>query len=67
MSGLCQICLAWGRICSVKQEYTLRKRRSGAKTMNLGPDKLIACKLNTTDLREIKETTRSKLNTRNHT
>jgi hypothetical protein len=35
--------------------------------MNLGPDKFSACKLNTIELREIKETTRSNLNTRNHT
>jgi hypothetical protein len=67
ISGLC-----W--ICSVKQEHALgldkqeqQKSRSGAKTMNLGLDKLTTCKLNTIELREIKETTRSNLITRNHT
>jgi hypothetical protein len=35
--------------------------------MNLGPDKLTTRKLNTIELREIKGTTRSNLNTRNHT
>jgi hypothetical protein len=34
---------------------------------NLDPDKLTAYKLNTIELREIKGTTRSNLNTRNHT
>jgi hypothetical protein len=43
------------------------KNRSGAKMMNLGPDKLTSCKLNTTELRENKGTTRSNINTRNHT
>jgi hypothetical protein len=35
--------------------------------MNLGPDKLTACKLNTIELREIKGITRSNLITSNHT
>jgi hypothetical protein len=35
--------------------------------MNLGPDKLTTHKLNTIELREINGTTRSNLNTRNHT
>jgi hypothetical protein len=35
--------------------------------MNLGPDKLTACKINTIELREIKGTTRSKINSRNQT
>jgi hypothetical protein len=35
--------------------------------MNLGPDKLITCKLNTIEFREIKGTSRSNLITRNHT
>jgi hypothetical protein len=35
--------------------------------VNLGPDRLTACKLTTLELREIKGTTRSNLNTRNHT
>jgi hypothetical protein len=35
--------------------------------MNLGPDKLMACKLNTIELREIKGTSRSNINSRNQT
>jgi hypothetical protein len=35
--------------------------------MDLGPDKLMACKLNTKKLRENKRITRSNPNTRNHT
>jgi hypothetical protein len=45
----------------------LWKSRLGAKTMNIGPDKLTTYKLNTIELREIKGTTRSNLITRNHT
>jgi hypothetical protein len=41
--------------------------RSGAKMMNLGPDKLKTCKLNTIELKEIRRTTRSNLIARNHT
>jgi hypothetical protein len=61
MSGL------GGQICPVKQEHMMQKSRLGAKTMNLGLDKLTACKLTTLELREIKGITRSDLNTRNHT
>jgi hypothetical protein len=35
--------------------------------MNLGFDKIMPCKLNTIELREIKGTVRNNLNTRNHT
>jgi hypothetical protein len=56
MSGL-------GRICPVWRQ----KSRSRAKMVNLGPDKLTTCKLNTRELRENKGTTRNNLNTRNHT
>jgi hypothetical protein len=35
--------------------------------MSLGPDNLTTCKLNTIELREIKGTTISNLNTGNHT
>jgi hypothetical protein len=35
--------------------------------MNLGPNKLTACKVNTIELREIKGTNRSNLNYRNQT
>jgi hypothetical protein len=67
MSGLGQICLAWGRICPIKQEYTQQKSRSGAKTMNLGLDMLTNCKLNTIEFREIKGATKSNLNSSNQT
>jgi hypothetical protein len=43
------------------------KIRSGVKTMNLDPDKLTACMLNTIELRKIRRTTRSNLMTMNHT
>jgi hypothetical protein len=43
------------------------EKEIGSKMMNLGPDKLMTCMLNTIELREIKGTTRSNLNTRNHT
>jgi hypothetical protein len=48
-------------------KHALWKSRSGAKMINLGLNKLTAAKLNTIELREIKGTTRSNLNTRNHT
>jgi hypothetical protein len=35
--------------------------------MNLGPDKLTACKLNMIELRQIKGITKSNLNSRNQT
>jgi hypothetical protein len=35
--------------------------------LNLDPDKLMTCKLNIIELKEIKGTIRSNLNTRNHT
>jgi hypothetical protein len=66
MSGLGRICPVWGRICPVKLDLALQKNRSKAKMMNLGPDKLTTRKLNIIELREIKGTTRSNLNTRNH-
>jgi hypothetical protein len=67
MSELGRICLVWGRICPVKLDLTLWKSRLGAKMMNLGPGKLMVCKLNTKKLRENKGTTRNNLNTRNQT
>jgi hypothetical protein len=60
MSGLCRICL-------VKLDLAQQKSRLGAKMINLGPDKLMPCKLNTIELIEIRRTTRSNLITRNHT
>jgi hypothetical protein len=69
-----QICLAYagyvwfvGRICPIKLDLALQKNRSGDKMMNLGPDKLTTCKLNTMELRELRRTIRSNLITRNHT
>jgi hypothetical protein len=35
--------------------------------MNLGPDKLMTCKLNTIEFKEIRRTTRHNLIARNHT
>jgi hypothetical protein len=67
MSGLGWIFTVWGRICLVKLDLVQRKSRPGAKTMNLGPDKLTTCKLSTKKLRENKGTPRNNLNTRNHT
>jgi hypothetical protein len=67
MSGLGWICSVLGQICLVKLDHALRKSRSGSKMMSLSSDMLTACKLNTIELREIKVTTRSNLNTRNHT
>jgi hypothetical protein len=61
MSGL------GGRISLVKLDLMLRKSISGAKTMNLGPDKLTGCKLNKIGLMEIWRTTRNNLIIRNHT
>jgi hypothetical protein len=60
MSGLC-------RICSGNLDLTLWKSRLGAKMMNLGPDKLMTCKLKTIELRGIKGTNRRNLIIRNHT
>jgi hypothetical protein len=56
-----------GWVCLVKLDLTLQKSRPRAKIMHLGPDKNTAHKLNTIELREIKGTTRSNINTRNHT
>jgi hypothetical protein len=67
MSGLRLDISGLGQICSVKLDLALWKSRSGAKTMNLGPDKLTVHKLNTIEVREIKGTTRSNPNTRNDT
>jgi hypothetical protein len=57
--------LCW--ISSVKLDLMLWKSRSGAKMMNLGPDKHTTCKLNTIELREIRRIIRSNLITSNHT
>jgi hypothetical protein len=67
MSGLCRICLVWGPAISSQTELALQKNRSGVKTMNLGPDKLTAYKLNIMKLRELRRTTKSNTITRNHT
>jgi hypothetical protein len=62
-----RICLALGQICPVKLDLRLRKSRSGAKMMNLGPDKLTTSEQDTIEHTEIRGTTRYNLNTRNHT
>jgi hypothetical protein len=67
MSELGQICPTWGSDMCEKTGSHTAESRSGATTMNLGPDKLTTCKLNTIELREIGRTTRSNLITRNHT
>jgi hypothetical protein len=67
MSRLVWICLVWGRICPVTKNFKQWKSRLGAKTMCLGPDKLTISKLDNIKLREIMETTRSNLNSRNQT
>jgi hypothetical protein len=67
MSGLRSDMSGLGRIRPVKQEHTLQKSRSEAVTMNLDPDKLTSCKLNTIELKEIKGITRSNINSRNQT
>jgi hypothetical protein len=43
------------RICLIKPDLAQQKSTSGAKTMNLGPDKLTTCKLSTKKLREKRE------------
>jgi hypothetical protein len=67
MYGLGQICPVRGQIWLVKLDLAQWKSRSGAKTMNLGPNKLTTCKLSTKKVRENKGTTRNNLNTWNHT
>jgi hypothetical protein len=67
MSELGRICPILGQVCLVKLDHALQKSRSGAKMMNLSPNKLTTCNLNTIELREIKGTTRSNLNTKNPT
>jgi hypothetical protein len=62
-----RICLALGQICPVKLDLRLQKSRSGAKMMNLGPDKLTTSEQDTIEYTEIRGTTRYNLNTRNHT
>jgi hypothetical protein len=50
ISKLGRICPIWAQICPVKLDLAQRKSRSGAKTMNLSPDKLTTCKLSTKKL-----------------
>jgi hypothetical protein len=56
-----------GRICPVTIKFEQQKSRSGAKMMCLGPDKLTISELENIELRELKRTTRSNLNSRNQT
>jgi hypothetical protein len=61
-----QICPAQAQICLIKQVYAMQKSRSGAKMINLGPDKLTTYKQDTIEHIEIKGTTSCNQNTRNH-
>jgi hypothetical protein len=56
MSGLGQISPVWSLIFLVKLDLLQQKSRTGANTMNLGPNKLTTCKLRTKKLRKNKET-----------
>jgi hypothetical protein len=47
MSGGNRIYSVQARICPAKWVNALQKSRSGAKTINLGPDKLMTCKQDT--------------------
>jgi hypothetical protein len=67
MSGSSWICPSWGSDISGHQKLQAAKSRSGAKTMRVGPDKLTISKLDNIKLKEIMETTRSNLNSRNQT
>jgi hypothetical protein len=67
MSEIRRIYLAWGPNMSEKTGSHAAESRSGAKTMNLGSDKLTTCKLNTIELREIRRTTICNLIARFHT
>jgi hypothetical protein len=67
MSGVNQICSIQTQICSTKQVNALWKSRSGAKMINLGPDKFTTCKQDTIEHIEIRGTTSCNLITRNHT
>jgi hypothetical protein len=53
-----------GRICPVTRNFELRKSRTDAKTMRLGPDELTISKLHNIELREIMRTTKNNLNSR---
>jgi hypothetical protein len=67
MSKLGPIYPSWGPNISEKTGSHAAKSRSRAKMMNLGPDKLTTCKLNTIEFREIRRTTRRNRMARNHT
>jgi hypothetical protein len=67
MSSLYRICLVGSRICPFKLDLALWKSRSGDKTMNLRPDKLTTSKEDTIENIKIRGTTRSNINTKNHT
>jgi hypothetical protein len=61
------ICPSQAQICLVGHVYELWKTRSGAKTINLGSDKLTICKQDTIEHIEIRGTTSCNQITRNHT
>jgi hypothetical protein len=67
MARLGRMCLVWGPDMSDQTRSRALEKYIGSQDMNLHPNKLTTCKLNTTELREIKGTTRSNLNTKNHT
>jgi hypothetical protein len=52
------------RICPVTRNFEQRKNRSGAKTMRLGPDRLIISMLDNIEHRQRARTTRSILNSK---
>jgi hypothetical protein len=61
MSGL------WARYVRSPETLGSKKSRSATKMICLGPDKLTISRLDNIELREITETTRSNLNSRNQT
>jgi hypothetical protein len=61
MSNRHGICLVQDRICLVNQDYKQRKSRSGTKTINLGPNKLMTSKQDTIEHIEIDRATRCNL------
>jgi hypothetical protein len=61
MSNRHWICSVQDRICLVNQDYKQQKSRSGTKTINLGPNKLMTSKKDTIEHIEIDRATRCNL------
>jgi hypothetical protein len=61
MSNRHWICSVQDRICLVNQDYKQQKSRSGTKTINLGPNKLMTSKQDTIEHIEIDRATRCNL------